>query len=113
DVEVLDDTFFKNPDISPEVYFEGSWSLFSGDPITVEVIFSGAAARIVSSTTHHPGEHIESVDNDRVKYSVTTRGLEEIQRWILGFGDEAEVIAPTELRNRLWQISQRLSERYK
>ncbi len=111
-VELLAETFIRQNDIRPETYFEGSWNVFSGEPVEVIVRFYGKAARIVSSSTHHPDEQIEPLDDGRVKYTVTTRGLEEIQRWILGFGDEAEVIAPQELRDDMSAACRGMQERY-
>lgn len=112
DIEILDQTFLKQSDIRPETYFEGSWGVFSGEPVDIEVIFSDTAARVVSSATHHPDEKVEPIDGDHVRYTVTTRGVEEIRRWILGFGDEAEVLAPQSLREDLQRVSRHLDERY-
>jgi predicted DNA-binding transcriptional regulator YafY len=113
DIKVLPETFFKSSDIHPETYFEGSWSLFSGELVEVTVLFSGRAARVVSSGKHHPLEKTRTLDDGRIRYQVTTRGTEEIQRWILGFGDEAEVLEPTELRQSILEISRKMSGRYK
>ena len=35
DVKILNETFMKRDDINPKSYFEGSWELFSGEPIEV------------------------------------------------------------------------------
>ncbi|MCK4301488.1 MAG: WYL domain-containing protein, partial [candidate division Zixibacteria bacterium] len=43
---------------------------------------------------------------------VVSRGIEEIQRWILGFGSEAEVIEPSELRENLGLIGRYLDSTY-
>ncbi len=39
-------------------------------------------------------------------------GLEELARWVIGFGDEVEVLAPWELRQRLLEQAERLVDRY-
>lgn len=113
DVEILPDSFLRDSSIQPETYFEGSWGIFSDEPVEVEVVFTGAAAKVVQSATHHPDEKVEPLGAESVRYTVTTRGAQEIQRWILGFGDEAEVQAPSELRENLLRISRRLSDRYR
>lgn len=112
DVEPLSEMFVRPPDIRPETYFEGSWSVFGGEPVEVEVVFSGTAARIVASTSHHPDELVEIIGEGRLRYTVVTRGLEEIRRWILGFGDEAEAVKPPELRATLSRISRGLCGLY-
>ncbi|UCG62062.1 MAG: YafY family transcriptional regulator [Candidatus Zixiibacteriota bacterium] len=111
-IEILPQTFLRDSNIRPETYFEGSWSVFSGEPVDIEIIFTGTAARVVSTSNHHPDEKIEVLGNGAVRYSVTTRGVEEIRRWILGFGQEAEVVAPLGLRDDLTRISRKLTERY-
>lgn len=112
DLDLTSDTFVRQDHVTPDEYFEGSWSIYSGEPVEVVVEFKGSAARVVSTTTHHPGEEIEPLGDGRVRYTVVTRGIEEIQRWILGFGDEAEVISPQEMRRNLLEIGRFLSGRY-
>ncbi|MFH1374129.1 MAG: YafY family protein [bacterium] len=111
-VKILDEHFDKRDDISPETYFEGSWELYSGEPVKVEVRFRGSSARVIQSETHHTDESVERLSDDEVLYSVTTRGIEEIQRWLLGFGADVEVISPPELRENLARIGRYLQATY-
>jgi predicted DNA-binding transcriptional regulator YafY len=111
-VEPTEDLFTRRDDINAETYFEGSWRVYSGDPVKVVIRFTGAAARVVSSGIHHAAELIEETDDGAVLYTVTCRGLQEIQRWILGFGAEAEVIAPKELRDELRTIGTYFKDTY-
>jgi len=112
DVSILNETFTKRDDIDPEKYFEGSWEVFSGDPVEVVVKFRGTAARVVALGKHHPDETIEHIGDNEVLYKVVTRGIEEIQRWLLGFGADVEVIAPPQLRRNLQQIGEYLATTY-
>jgi proteasome accessory factor B len=43
---------------------------------------------------------------------VTVSGLSEIMWWILGYGDQAEVLEPPELRKRIREHAGRMAERY-
>ena len=104
--------FIKNNDISAESYFEGSWSVFSGEPVEVVALFKDESARVIATSEHHKGEKIEELDNGYLKYTVTTNGLEEIQRWIIGFGDSVEVLAPQELKDSLSKIGEYLTQAY-
>ncbi len=112
DVSITDKDFVKSDEISAESYFEGSWSVFSGKPVDVVALFIGDAAKVILSTVHHQNEKKEQLENGFVKYSVTTKGLEEIQRWLLGFGAEVEVVTPQELRFSMLRIGQSLTEKY-
>ncbi len=106
DVGPTEISFQRRRDIVPDKYFEGSWEVYSGEPVEVVVRFTGAAARVILSGTHHPDELVEQTDEGQVVYRVVTRGIEEIQRWILGFGAEAEVLEPLELKHNLSEIGQ-------
>ena len=112
DIELLTDTFIKADEVDAETYFDGSWSVFGGEEVLVKVRLRGAAARVVQSGNHHASEQIETLDHDEVIYTVTVRGLHEIQRWIVGFGAEAEVPEPDELRLCLAAIGQYLTTTY-
>ena len=98
EIEKTDKTFKPRQGIDPTGYFKNSWGVFSGEPVDVEVIFSGKAARIVKLGQHHPREVIIPLDDSRVRYEIRVDGIDEICRWIIGFGGDAEVIKPDKLR---------------
>ena len=108
----LGESFQPRPGITAESYFDGSWQVYSGEPVEVRVRFTGKSARIIASRTHHPDEIVEKLKNGDIDYRVTVRGIEEIQRWILGFGDEAQVLAPDEIRWNLRRIAGFLGKTY-
>ena len=112
EIETLSDFFEKRDDVDASSYFKGSWQVYSGKPVEVVVKLTGAAARVVTSSRHHPEERIEIVNDDEVIYKVVTRGVEEIRRWILGFGTEAEVIKPRKLHRDLHRIGMYLKTKY-
>ena len=109
DITITDDIFIPDDEITPDDYFAHSWEVFKGKPIEIKVRFTGKSARVVLSTPHHPNEEIEQLDNDSLIYTVTTAGLDEIRRWILGFGNEAEVLTPPELKKQICDICKKLS----
>jgi len=110
---MTDKKFIPRKDIDPVRYFENSWGVFSGEPVEVEVIFSGKAARVVRLGHHHAKEKVTPIENDRVKYEVTVRGIEEICRWLIGFGGEAIVIKPAGLRAELKKRAEELLRNYR
>ena len=97
DIKITDRKFIPRSGIDPAKYFENSWGVFSGEPIEVEAIFSGKAARIISMSQHHPKETTTPLKDGRVKYQVTVSGTEEICRWLLGFGGDVIVVKPLQL----------------
>jgi len=100
-IKTTDEKFTPRRDIDPAGYFVDSWGVFSGEPVEVEVIFSGKAARIVTLSKHHPKEKITRLDRGRVRYCVTVRGIEEICRWLLGYGGDVFVVKPEILKREI------------
>ncbi|MEW5795746.1 MAG: YafY family protein [Candidatus Zixiibacteriota bacterium] len=105
--------FTRRKEISASDYFAGSWELHHGEPVEVVVEFQGRASRVVTDSRHHPSETIERLDNDRIRYRVIVNGTDEIRRWLLGFGADAVVIAPDELRRELGEIGRLIADRYR
>lgn len=112
-LSLTDQKFTRQRGISASDYFADSWRLYKGDPVEVVIRFRGKSAKVVTSSQHHPKEQIESAGGDEIIYRVTVNGTEEIQRWILGFGSDAEVLEPAELRAALRKIGQQLAKTYR
>lgn len=93
--------FRKMSDVRPETYFTDSWRVFTGEPVEVKARFWGLAAKIVRLGTHHANEEVREIEADTVEYTVTVAGTEEIIRWLLGFGEEVEVLEPVNLRREV------------
>ncbi|MBD3258826.1 WYL domain-containing protein [candidate division GN15 bacterium] len=111
-LRVTEEFFARRADINARTYFDGSWQLFDGEPIEVVARFHGRSARVILTGKHHPDEEVERLGEDAVDYRVTVKGLFEISRWLLGFGDEVEVLQPTELRRRLAEVGQYFRNTY-
>ncbi len=111
-VGLTSERFIPKAGINAQSYFEGSWLVFSGELVKVVVKFKGMAARVIESGSHHTDEKIERIDDNELIYTAETRGLEEIKKWILGFGQDAEVLEPEELRASLKEIGEHLFKSY-
>jgi len=105
--------FVRVKGVNASDYFSGSWELYQGEPAEVAVRFRGRAARLVAASRHHPGERVESVAEGEILYRVTVNGTEEIMRWLLRFGVDAEVLEPVSLRQELARIGQYLTRTYR
>lgn len=112
ELELTEKGFIRQTDISAEDYFKGSWEVFSGDPVDVVVRFKGAAAKVVRGSHHHTDEEIEVLSDNELTYRVRVNGTHEILRWIIGFGDQAEVLSPDSIKSELKRVGQYLSGTY-
>ncbi|MDZ4722371.1 MAG: YafY family protein [candidate division Zixibacteria bacterium] len=104
--------FNRQKGINADSYFEGSWEIYQGKSVEVVVRLTGTAAKVVQSATHHANESVLAHGKNEVLYTVTVSGLQEIQRWILGFGSEASVVSPPELVDNLRNVGRHLSFTY-
>lgn len=63
----------------------------------VVVRFSSTAAREIAERTWHASQQLRRLRGGELELSLEVAGLEEIKRWLLGFGAAARVLAPTAL----------------
>ena len=111
-VTLLDKSFEIKPDFSLSNFFKDSWEIYQGEPVIVKIRFKGIGAKVVESGQHHPSEKISESKDGSLLYEVKVNGIEEISRWILGFGENAEVLEPKELRDKMRTTIKNLSKVY-
>ena len=90
-----------------------AWGVIA-DQEEVEVVlrFDAAVAGLVTETTWHPTERVERQADGAVVWRARIPGTIEIRRWILGWGSQAEVLAPPELRQEVAAIHRAAALRY-
>lgn len=100
--------FVRSRDFRLEDHFAGSFGVWAGEgegtpSFDVKIRFRGFAARIVAERRWHPSQEIERIEPDGsvIVLSMCLSALEDVSRWILGFGSQAEALAPEELRKRV------------
>ncbi len=71
--------------------------------------FSARVAPEVSEDAHRRGLTPESQGDGSLELHFSVDGIEELARWVLGFGDQVEVVAPPELRDRILEVAQNLT----
>lgn len=95
------------PDFALDSFLAGSWEVYRGEAMHQVVIrFSAVLAPLVSRGYHHPGEKVEASESGGAVYTVTLSHLDEIARWVVGFGGGAVAVEPAALVARVLEISQ-------
>jgi predicted DNA-binding transcriptional regulator YafY len=84
----------------------------SGNVKQVRIRLSGMAADEVRERRCGPGQRIEHESGNTVVLTLEVAGLPEVQRWVLGFGGEAEVLAPDDLRESVRKAATAIRDRY-
>jgi predicted DNA-binding transcriptional regulator YafY len=98
ELEWLKDEAFVYPaDYHPAQLFEGVFGLIAGPPAHVRIRFTEKVARYVMRRRWHATQHIQKVPGG-VELTMDVRGTTELVSWVLGFGRQATVLEPPELR---------------
>jgi predicted DNA-binding transcriptional regulator YafY len=110
-------TRFGRPiDFSVGSFLGGSFGVFTKPSKTKHVIriaFDAFAAPRIEERQWHPSQKIKPLRNGGIEVSLTLGNLEEIERWIMSWGNHARVLAPTELKARIAKTAADLVNSYK
>ncbi len=114
DIELLDERFLVPRSFSIEGYLGNAWHLIpeAGPDQDVLIRFSPLVARNVAEVVWHKTQQITRRDDGVLDFHVRVSGLNEISWWILGYGDQAEVIKPVALRRLIADRAGRMVEMY-
>jgi hypothetical protein len=77
----------------------------------VRVLFSGDAADLARERTWDPSQHIKPVKRGAM-FTMDAPWTPALVRWVLGFGADAEVVAPARLRAEIADHLTRAATRY-
>jgi predicted DNA-binding transcriptional regulator YafY len=112
--ETLDDHFRIPRGFSIERYLGNAWHIIpeKGPDSEVVVRFSKLVATNVAEVNWHKPQRLVWRDGGILDFHVTVSGLNEISWWILGYGDQAEVLQPPELRRLVAGRAKRMAAMY-
>jgi predicted DNA-binding transcriptional regulator YafY len=112
-VEEPEGAYRFDPSFALAEYVNGPFMLQRGqDAVTVRVRFTPYQARWVRERVYHPSQRAESCADGSLILTLTVPGTQEITRWILSFGAEAEVLEPESLRQSLRETFARCARVY-
>ena len=60
----------------------------------------------------HHSQKVKELRDGRLELQLQLGSLEEIERWILSWGDQAEVLEPAKLRQRLAELGRKFVAEY-
>jgi predicted DNA-binding transcriptional regulator YafY len=84
-----------------------------GKPMTVIVRFRPDQAPYVREREWHPTQKFRTLRDGRLELTFRAGGTFEITRWILGWGDAAEVVRPASLRREVAAILRAAASLYR
>lgn len=99
DLEILDDTFERDPDFDLHAFKRRTFGIYDEtEPVQVTLRFHREVAHLAHERTIHPSQHITPEPDGSVTIEMTTSGHKELAAWIAGFGGRVEALQPTSLR---------------
>jgi predicted DNA-binding transcriptional regulator YafY len=69
------------------------------EPGEIRIRFDAFAARYVRETKWHDSQKLTLRSDGGVELTIVVRGSVEVERFVLGWGEHAEVLAPADLRD--------------
>ena len=94
-------------------FLDSSFGIFQGNGrITVRILFQSFAAQLARERIWHHSQRIKELRDGALELQLQLGSLEEIERWILSWGDQAEVLEPVKLRQRLAEIGRKFVADY-
>lgn len=84
----------------------------SGQPVKLEVLFNTDAIAHLSETPLAKDQTITDATDGWHRLTATVADNPQLRWWLLGFGDQAEVIAPTALRQEMASTADNLAKTY-
>jgi predicted DNA-binding transcriptional regulator YafY len=113
-VRTLPDTFEPPAGFDLDAYLAHAWGVFRGErPFEVALRFDAALAPLLAHARHHEGEALTHLSSGELEYRVTVSHLDEIARWVLGFGGACRVLAPEGLRSRVCELAEGVVRRHR
>jgi predicted DNA-binding transcriptional regulator YafY len=103
---------FKRPQtFSVERHLKDSFSIMTGKEKTEVVLrFSEKVATYIREKKWHSSQKLKELKDGSVEVSMVVSVLDEVQRWVLGWGGECNVIKPQELKNRVREAALRIAD---
>jgi len=97
-VEILDETFERDPEFSLRVFAERSFGLFQEEPFDVVWRFTPAAARDAEDFLFHPSQEVTKERDGSLLVRFTAGSNLEMAWHLYTWGDQVEVLEPERLR---------------
>jgi predicted DNA-binding transcriptional regulator YafY len=106
ELKTLDKCFIEDKNFNVSDYLGRAWSMMpEGNLYNVKLRFLPEVAFSVAETQWHSTQTVTFEDDGSAIIEFRVDGLNEIIWWILGYGDQVQVLAPRVLRQRILEIA--------
>ena len=100
-LEVTEAGFDIPEDFDLDDYLGHSFGVMRGDPVRVKIRISPQWADYMNEKIWHDSQETIKQEDGSLLMTFTVAGTDEIMRWVMGLGGEAEILEPPELRDEM------------
>ncbi len=112
-LEILDQTFVPDPTFDARDHLEMIFQHEAGGvPVTVAIWFDARTAPFIRERRWHPTQEIQEHSDGSLTLCMVVRGLNDLKRWVLGYGKGAIVREPPELVQLVREDIERMNYNY-
>jgi predicted DNA-binding transcriptional regulator YafY len=113
DLAALDKLYVPDEKFTLAGYLGNAWGMIpEGREYEVKLKFAPMVAANVAEVNWHRTQQVTFEPDGSAVFTATVDGLGEISWWILGYGDQVEVLEPPPLRERLLKMAETLVAKY-
>lgn len=96
----------------PHARIADAFGIISGEPQDVAIAFSEGVAGYIRERTWHPSQTFTTRSDGRLLLRLRVALTVELEQWVLGFGPDAEVMAPQAFVDRIGTLLREAAARY-
>ena len=112
-VSITDQAFAPRPEARSRAALRHAFRVWRGDNVErVRIRFTAEVADEIRERRWAVEQQVHEEPGGNLILSLSVAGLAEVQRWVLGFGGGAEVLAPAELRRGVAAACERATSVY-
>ena len=98
ELKVLEESFDRDPDFNAEEYLANRFQYERGDQtFSVAIWFNAETAPFIRERRWHPTQEIEEHQDDSLTLRMEVPSLNDLKRWLLGYGKGAIALQPPQL----------------
>ncbi|MCF8030813.1 MAG: WYL domain-containing protein [Desulfohalobiaceae bacterium] len=112
DLQLREAGFDYPEDFQPDQILRNTFNLTLDDPIEARVWISGDQAKYVTERRFFEAQGIEEREDGSIIVHLKTSGRYDVKRWVLGFGADAALLEPEDLRQEIRDELQRALARH-
>lgn len=114
ELKLLDQTFVQDPSFNAKDHLAMIFQHEVGAvPLDVQIWFDCKTAPFIRERRWHPTQELYEQPDGSVILKIFVRGLNDLKRWVLGYGKGAIVLSPPELVDLVQEEITAMNEQYK